>query len=158
MWNDMPQHKKGTTMTALIRRSVRPFALGALLLLAFAVVAPAASAGWHDGIVWPGNGAVLEEVAPDLVVTSLQHGWSMRGGHYTQVVVMNQGNTAAGDFYVSNSGNNQWVAGLNAGASVSMRFYRGSNCETGSTVVADSFNQVYELNEGNNQWSWSIVC
>ena len=155
----MSQHKKGTVMGVLLRRSVRPFALSAVLLLSFAFIAPAASAGWHDEIAWPGDGdVVLQEVAPDLVVTSVQQGYSPRAGHYTQVVVMNQGNSHAGEFVVSNSGASQWVSSLNTGASVSMRFYRGGWCEARGTVMADAFNQVYELSEGNNSADWYIIC
>lgn len=103
-------------------------------------------------------GGVYEQVAADLVVSSTYQGYSRYGGHYTDAVVVNQGNTAAGSFYVSNNGSYLPVSGLNAGASTVVRFYRGSYCETGGTVMADAFNQVYERFEGNNSRSWSIIC
>jgi hypothetical protein len=122
--------------------------------LGVAAIAPAvADAGY---VYRPPRGGVLEQVAPDLVVTSTSLGYDY--GYYTDAVVSNQGNTAAGGFYVSNNGSYIWVSGLNAGQSVVVRFYRGSACESGGTVTADAFNQVYELSEGNNSRSWSIIC
>lgn len=141
-------------MSASLRRFVVLPALVVAILIGVAVAASPAEAARFRYIP-PG---VLQQVAPDLVVSATYQGYSQYGGYYTDAVVVNQGNTSAGAFYVGNNGSYLPVSGLNSGASVTVRFYRGSYCETGGAVMADAFNQVYELNEGNNSRAWSIIC
>lgn len=138
------------------RRILRPLVVASLMLVALAALSPAVSA-FPGGHVAP-RPVVIQQVAPDLVVVSVQQGWSPYGGYYSDAVVRNQGNDNAGMFYVSNQGAFLPVYGLNAGASATVRFYRSSNCETGGTVVADAFGQVWESNEYNNSRAWSIIC
>ena len=144
-------------MFSSMRRAVaRPVLVIAFVLAAVRISVPAASAA---GVIYrPPGGGVFQQVAADLVVSSTNQGYDGYGGYFTDAVIRNQGNTAAGAFYVGNSGSYIPLSGLNAGASTVVRFYRSSNCETGGTVMADAFNQVYELNEGNNSRAWSIIC
>jgi hypothetical protein len=142
-------------MSVSLRRFVVLPVLIVAILIGAAMMANPASA--QRGFYIP-PGGVLQRVGADLVVTSTSQGYSQYGGHYTDAVVVNQGNTSAGAFYVGNNGSYLPVSGLNVGASTIVRFYRGSYCETGGTVMADAFNQIYELSEGNNSRAWSIIC
>ena len=128
---------KETTTSASDRRIVVIPALIFAILIGAAATAMPAEARW-DRFVPPVG--VYEQVAADLVVTSTYQGYSRYGGYYIDAVVVNQGNTAAGAFYVGNNGSYLPVSSLNSGASVVVRFYRGSYCETGGTVMADAFN------------------
>lgn len=154
---DLQQHNQKENMMALsFRRLIIMPAVLLALLIGFVLTSSGADASprYYN----PPGGGVYEQVAADLVVTSTSQGYSRYGGYYTDAVVVNQGNAAAGSFYVGNNGSYLPVSGLNAGASTVVRFYRGSYCETGGTVMADAFNQVYERYEGNNSRSWSIIC
>jgi hypothetical protein len=134
----------------------RPVVIVAVVLGALLVSVPVASAGSFT--YRPPVGGVLQRVGADLVVSSTTQGYDSVGGYYTDAVIYNQGNTAAGSFYVGNNGSYIPVYGLNAGASTVVRFYRNGYCETSGVVMADAFNQVYELSEGNNSRAWSIIC
>jgi hypothetical protein len=141
-------------MHNLARRLIVVPALALALALGVAAIAPGAV---DAGFVYrPPGGGVYQQVAADLVVTSTSQGYDH--GYFTDAVIYNQGNTAAGGFYVSNNGSYIWVSGLNVGQSAVVRFYRGNYCESSGTVMADAFNQVYELNEGNNSRYWYIIC
>jgi hypothetical protein len=143
-------------MFSSIRRIVaRPVLVAAFVLGALLVSVPAASAG---NLTYRPPVGVFQRVGADLVVSSTNQGYDSFGGYYTDAVIYNQGNTAAGAFYVGNNGSYIPVSGLNVGASTVVRFYRTGNCETSGVVMADAFNQVYELSEGNNSRAWSIIC
>jgi len=142
-------------MFASLRRFV---VLPALVFAIVLGIGAANSAEAFRGQYNPPIGGVLQRVGPDLIVSATYQGYSQYGGYYTDAVIVNQGNDNAGAFYVGNNGSYLPVSGLNAGASTVVRFYRGSYCETGGTVMADAFNQLYELAEGNNSRTWSIIC
>ena len=105
----------------------------------------------------PGGWPVLEQVGADLVITNAYEGYS-RAGRYTVVTVRNDGNAAAGEFHVQYNDANAYVAGLNVGASATVRLYRGFWCESGGNIIADAYNEVYELNESNNGMQWVVIC
>jgi hypothetical protein len=142
-------------MSVSLRRFLVLPVLIVAILIGAAMMANPASAQ-RGSYTLPGG--VFQRIGADLVVTSTSQGYSQYGGYYTDAVVVNQGNTSAGAFYVGNNGSYLPVSGLNVGASTVVRFYRGSYCETGGTVMADAFNQIYELSEGNNSRAWSIIC
>jgi hypothetical protein len=139
------------------RRISRTVVIVALVVAALTVSVSAASAG-NRVVYRPPVVGVFQLTGADLVVSSTSQGYDQYGGYYTDAVISNQGNQPAGSFYVSNGGAYLPVAGLSVGASTLVRFYRAGYCETGGTVMADAFNQVYEVNEGNNSQAWSIIC
>lgn len=102
---------------------------------------------------WP----VFEQVGADLVITDAYEGYS-RAGRYTVVTVRNDGSAHAGEFHVQYNDANAYVAGLDVGASATVRLYRGFWCESGGSIVADAYNEVYELNESNNTMPWIVIC
>jgi hypothetical protein len=102
---------------------------------------------------WP----VLQQVGADLVITNVSEGYS-RAGWFTSITVRNDGNTSAGEFHVGFNNSYAYVPGLNVGASSTVRIYRGRYCEISGTIMADAFNEVYELREGNNSMNWVVIC
>ena len=102
--------------------AARPVLVAAFVLGALLVSVPAASAG--NLTYRPPVGGVLQRVGADLVVSSTNQGYDSFGGYFTDAVIYNQGNTAAGSFYVGNNGSYIPVYGLNVGASTVVRFYR----------------------------------
>jgi hypothetical protein len=151
------QHWKEPAMRSLLRRSLVVPILVVALVLAIALSATSALATNGGGMYQPPGGGVIKQVVPDLVVSSISHGYG-RGGWYLDAVIRNQGDDHAGEFYVSMNGVYLYVPSLNAGASTLVRFHRGNVCEGRGTVMADAFNQVYELSEGNNSRDWVLIC
>jgi len=141
----------------LRKRLARSIVVLAIAASALTLGTSVASAGYlptHGPI----GGGVIKLAGPDLVVSSINQGYSSYYGWYTDATISNQGSGDAGSFFVQNGATYYPVSSLGVGASVTVRFYRGSQCEAGGTVTADATNQVWELNEGNNSRPWSIIC
>jgi hypothetical protein len=102
-------------------------------------------------------GGVFQQVGADLVVANASEGYN-RAGRYTSVTVRNDGNAASTESHVGYAGMYAYVPALNVGQSHTVRLYRGQYCEISGTIVADAFNEAYELNESNNSMPWTVLC
>jgi hypothetical protein len=147
---------KETPMSVSLRRFVvLPALVLALMAAAFGMSASRAEAFEYRYPIgdWP----VFEQVGADLVVSNAYEGYS-RAGWYTAITVRNDGNGAASEFHVGFNNSYAYVAGLDVGASRTVRIYRGGYCEVSGTIMADAFNEAYELNESNNSMNWVVIC
>lgn len=143
-------------MSASLRRFVvLPALVLALMAGVFGMTASQAQA--RDFRIPPGGLPVFEQVGADLVVSNAYEGYN-RAGWYTVATVRNQGNGASSAFHVGFNNSYVYVSGLDVGASATVRFYRGGYCEVGGTIMADVFNEAYELNESNNAMQWIVIC
>lgn len=146
-------------MSVSLRRFVVLPALAlALMIAAFGMSASRADA--HEFPTYPsGDWPVfeLEQVGSDLVIANVYDGYS-RAGWYTAITVRNDGNGAASEFHVGFNNSYAYLPGLDVGASSTVRIYRGHDCTVSGTVMADAFNETYELNESNNSMYWLVIC
>ncbi len=142
-------------MSASLRRFVvLPALVVALLVGVAAMSAPRALA--LEPHITPGGG-VYEEKGPDLVIAHVHEGYDRYYGWYSEVTVHNQGNRWSDGFHVQFGDTYKPMAGLGAGSSRAVYFYRRS-CDVSGTMLVDAFGDVIELNEGNNSREWSVGC
>ena len=140
--------------TSLRRFVVLPALVVALLVGVAAMSAPRALAfDYHV----PPSGGVYVERNPDLVIANVSEGYDHFYGWYTAVTVHNQGNSSTDAFHVSFGSTYKPMAGLSAGSSRVVSFYRRS-CEASGLLMVDAFGDVTELNEDNNTQKWVVIC
>jgi hypothetical protein len=157
MWTMQLPTKETPVSVSLRRFVVLPALALTLMIAAFGMSASRADAQEFRYPIGDWPVFELEQVGSDLVISNVSEGYS-RAGWFTSITVRNDGNAAASEFHVGFNNSYAYVPGLNVGASSTVRIYRGRYCETSGTIMADAFNEAYELNEGNNSMNWVVIC